>query len=101
TVNNLYNRVTGRSQQAYDKLDPRELMALTLADLWNLTTDGKAIIIGHGGAIRATAGLVGRGACIVNGRKVRAASYNASGDGGWETNDECYTMPEALKSRNA
>ena len=97
TVNNLYNRVTGNSQQAYDKLDPRELMALTLGDLWNLTTDGRAIIIGQGGAIRATAGLVGRGACLVNGRKVIAASYAASGDGGWETNNECYQMPDALK----
>jgi hypothetical protein len=99
TVNNLYNRVTGRSQQAYDKLDPRELMALTLADIWNLTTDGKAVIVGHGGAIRATAGLVGRGACLVNARTVLAASYSTS-DAGWETNPECYTMPEPLKAFN-
>ena len=75
TVNNLFNRVTGKSQPAYDALDPRELMALTLADIWNITTDGRAVIIGQGGAIRATAGLVGRGACLINGRKVIAASY--------------------------
>jgi hypothetical protein len=99
TVNNLYNRVTGRSQQAYDKLDPRELMALTLADVWNLTTDGRAVIIGHGGAIRATAGLVGRGACLVNGRAVLAASYSTT-DAGWETNPDCYKMPAALKAFN-
>ena len=99
TVNNLFNRVTGRSQQAYDKLDPRELMALTLADIWNLATDGKAIIIGHGGAIRATAGLVGRGACLVNARAVLAASYSTA-DAGWETNAECYRMPDALKTFN-
>ena len=61
--------MTGKSQPAYDALDPRELMALTLADIWNLATDGKAIIIGQGGAIRATAGLVGRGACLVNARQ--------------------------------
>ena len=99
TVNNLYNRVTGKSQQAYDRLDPRELMALTLADIWNLTTDGRAIIIGHGGAIRATAGLVGRGGCLVNARPVKAASY-ATSDAGWETNKDCYVMPEALKAYN-
>ena len=99
TVNNLFNRVTGRSQQAYDKLDPRELMALTLADIWNLTTDGRAIIIGHGGAIRATAGLVGRGACLVNGRAVIAGSYSTA-DAGWETNPDCYVMSEALKTFN-
>ena len=68
-VNNLYNRVTGKAQEAYLGLDPGEMMALTLADVWNIETDGKAIIIGQGGAIRATAGLVGHGACLLNGRR--------------------------------
>ncbi len=95
TVNNLFNRVTGKVQPAYDALDPRELMVLTLADAWNIATDGKAVIIGQGGAIRATAGLVGRGACAINGRKVVAASY--ASDSRWETNPTCYTMSEALK----
>jgi len=54
-ANNLFNRGTGKAQAAYDDLDTRELMALTLADQWNLMTDGKAVIIGQGGAIRATA----------------------------------------------
>ena len=95
-VNTLFNRATGKSQEAYDQLDTKELMALTLADNWNLTTDGKAIIIGQGGAIRATAGLVGRGSCLISGKKILAASYGGA-DGGWETNPACYTMPEALK----
>ena len=95
-VNNLFNRSTGKPQEAYDQLDTRELMALTLADQWNLTTDGKAIIIGQGGAIRAVAGLVGRGACLISGKKILAASYGGN-DGGWETNPNCYTMPAALK----
>lgn len=94
-VNTLFNRSTGQQQDAYFHLDTRELMALTLADEWNLATDGKAVIIGQGGAIRATAGLVGRGSCIISGRKILAASYGGS-DGGWETNPECYTMPAAL-----
>ncbi|MEY4094881.1 MAG: Alkaline phosphatase precursor [Acidobacteriota bacterium] len=96
-VNNLFNRGTGKPQEAYDQLDTKELMALTLADNWNLTTDGKAIIIGQGGAIRATAGLVGRGSCLIGGKKVLAASYGGP-DGGWETNPTCYTMPDALKA---
>ena len=95
TVNTLFNRVIGKRQEAYDQLDTRELMALTLADAWNLATDGKAVIIGQGGAIRAVAGLVGRGACLVGARKVIAASYGGA-DGGWETNPACYTMPPAL-----
>ena len=40
TVNNLFNRVTEKKQEAYDQLDSRELNALTLADSWNLATDG-------------------------------------------------------------
>lgn len=98
-VNRLFNRVTGASQESYNALDPGELMALTLADVWNLATDGRAIIIGQGGAIRATAGLVGRGGCLVNGRKVLAASYTTR-DAGWETNPACYVMSEALGALN-
>jgi hypothetical protein len=100
TVNTLFNRVTGKSQEAYDALDPKELMALTLGDTWNLATDGRAVIIGQGGAIRAVAGLVGRGSCLVGARKVTAASYNAV-DGGWESNPACYDMPRALAAFNA
>lgn len=99
-VNNLFNRVTGKSQEAYNGLDPGELMALTLADVWNIQTEGRAIIIGQGGAIRATAGLVGHGACLLNGRRVLAASYSTR-DAGWETNPACYAMSEALKPLNA
>ncbi|MEO8678514.1 MAG: alkaline phosphatase family protein [Vicinamibacterales bacterium] len=95
-ANNVFNRVTSKPQPAYEGLDPRELMALTLADVWNVATDGRAVIIGQGGAMRATAGLVGHGACQINGRKVIAASYSTV-DGGWETNPQCYTMSEALK----
>ena len=98
-VNNLFNRVTGKPQPSFAGLDPGELMALTLADVWNLATDGRAIIIGQGGAIRATAGLVGHGACLVNARKVLAASYSTR-DAGWETNDQCYAMPAALAALN-
>ena len=98
-ANNVFNKVTGKSQPAYDGLDPRELMAMTLADVWNIATDGRAIIIGQGGAIRATAGLVGHGACQINGRKVIAASYSTA-DAGWETNPQCYTLSPALKAFN-
>ena len=97
TVNTVFNRVTGKSQEVYDQLDVRELMALTLADAWNLATNGQAVIIGQGGAIRAIAGLVGQGACLVGARKVIAASYGGV-DGGWETNPACYTMAPALKN---
>jgi hypothetical protein len=100
-VNYLFNRVTGKSQEAYDALDPGEMFALTLADVWNIQTEGKAVIIGQGGAIRAAAGLVGHGGCLVNGRPVKAASYSTAGDGAFETNPKCYVLPEALQAMTA
>ena len=87
-MNKMYNRVTKKEQEAYDHLDPGEMLALTLADVWNIETEGKAVIIGQGGAMRATAGLVGHGGCLINGRPILAASYKNSGDGGWETNEK-------------
>lgn len=96
-VNRLFSRITQSEQEVFHALDPRELMALTLADVWNLATDGRARIVIQAGAIRAAAGLAGRGACLVNGRPVTAASYSAQ-DGGWETNAMCYTMPPVLRS---
>jgi len=98
-VNHLFNRVTGKSQEAYDALNPGELMALTLADEWNIETDGRAIVIGQGGAIRAVAGLVGHGGCVLDGRPVLAASYTTR-DAGWETNPACYRLSGALKGIN-
>ena len=67
--------------------------------LGRVETEGRALIIGQGGAIRATAGLVGHGACVLNGRRVLAASYSTR-DAGWETNPACYAMSEALKPFN-
>ena len=96
-VNYLFNRVTGKSQEAYHELDPGEMLALTLADAWNIATDGRAVIIGQGGAIRAVAGLIGHGGCVVNGRKVRAASFSTAGDGTFTTNPTCYVLPTALQ----
>jgi predicted AlkP superfamily pyrophosphatase or phosphodiesterase len=55
--------------------------------------------VGQGGAIRAVAGLVGHGACIVGGKPVLVGSY--AGDGGWETNPACYRMPESMQASNA
>lgn len=96
SANYLFNVTTGKSQPAYRDLDPRELMTLTLADVWNIETEGRAVIIGQGGAIRAVAGLVGHGACIVGGKSVLVGSYKNNGS--WETNPDCYRMPEALKN---
>jgi len=99
-ANALFDRVAGQAADVYPGLSPRLLMALTLADVWSLQTDGRAIIIGQGSTVRAAIPLAGHGACLLNGRPVIAVSYNEK-RGVWETNSECYRLPDYLKDRNA
>jgi hypothetical protein len=99
-ANASFDWTAGRPAEAYPGLSPRHLMALTLADVWNIRTKGRAVIIGQGSVPRAAIPLAGHGGCVLNGRPVVAASYNAE-KGEWETNSECYRLPEYLKGQNA
>src|ERR1051326_6207515 len=96
-VNTAFDRISGRTQSPYPGMSPRALMALTLADLWNLETKGQAGIIGQGSIFVAAVGLVGLGACLITARPTILASYSTQG--GWETNPECYKLPEYLKNQ--
>src|SRR5262245_41342291 len=98
--NAWFDRVAGSAADAYPGLSPRQLMVPTLADLWNLRTNGRAIIAGQGSAARAAIPLAGHGACIVNGRPVIAASYGAE-TGVWATNSDCFRLPDYLKDMDA
>ncbi len=96
-VNTAFDSISGKPQSPYPGMSPRTLMAPTLADLWNLETDGRALIIGQGSIFVAAVGLVGHGACLPNARPTILASYSTQG--GWETNSECYKLPEYLKNQ--
>jgi hypothetical protein len=98
--NSVFDRVADRAIDSYADLSPRHLMALTVADVWNLHTDGRAVIIGQGSIARAALALAGHGACQLNGHPVIAPSYNIE-RGAWETNSECYRLPDYLKDANA
>lgn len=100
TVNHSFNYRSGREEDAYPGLSPHNLMVLTLADVWNLATDGRAVIIGQGSVGYAAGSLAGHGAGILNGRPVIMAAYNRA-TGAWETNPDCYRLPEYLRSKNA
>ena len=91
-VNTAFDRISGKPQSPYPGMSARMLMALTLADLWNLQTDGQAVIISQGSIFVAVAGLVGHCACLFNARPTILASYSTQG--GWETNSECYKLPD-------
>jgi len=98
-LNSFFDRLNAKSQNPYGSNAPNTLMALTLADIWNLKTDGQAAIIVQGGSFEAAAGLGGHGACLFNARPIILTSY--SGDGSWETNSSCYKLPEYLKNQKS
>src|SRR6476659_11367143 len=79
---------------------PQDLMALTLADVWQFATAGRAIILAQGSIGRAVTPLAGHGACQLNGTPLVVASYDQQ-TGGWITNPGCYRLPEYLKDRNS
>ena len=100
TVNNIYDRIHRRRQDFYAGMMPQVLMALTLADVWQLETSGRAIVLAQGSIDRAATPLAGHGACQPNGAPVVLVSYDET-TGGWHSNSECFRMPDYLKDRNA
>ena len=76
TVNNIYDRVHRRRQDLFAGMMPQALMALTLADVWQLATSGRAIVLAQGSIDRAATPLAGHGACQPNGAPVVLVSYD-------------------------
>ncbi len=98
-VRTAFDSISKKPQSVYPDMSPRNLMALSLADLWNFETEGQAVIISQGSVFEAVAGLAGHGACLLNARPTILVSYSAQG--GWETNPECYKLPEYLKKQTS
>ena len=99
-ANTMYNRTTGRPEGPYPGLSPANLMALTIADLLNLDSDGQAVIIAQGTTPRATIALGGHGRCLVNGGAIVLAMFDGT-DGRWTSNPNCYRLPDYLRDANA
>ena len=97
---NVYDRVHGRRYDLFAGEQPRDLLATTLADVWQLATAGRAIILAQGSIDRAATPLAGHGACQLNGTAVVLASYDQQ-TGDWATNTNCFQLPEYLKDRHA
>ena len=100
TVNNIYDRLHHRRQDLFVGMKPQVLMALTLADVWQLSTSGRAIVLAQGSIDRAATPLAGHGACQPNGAPVVLASYDEE-TGAWHSNPDCFRLPDYLKDRNA
>ncbi len=100
TANNIYDRFKQRRLDVFAGMLPQVLMTLTLADVWQLTTSGRAIVLAQGSIDRAATPLAGHGACQPNGAPVVLASYDEA-TGVWHSNSDCFRLPDYLKSRNA
>jgi len=96
----VYDRIHGRRDDLFAGGLPRDLMALTLADVWQLATAGRAIVLAQGSIERAATPLAGHGACQLNGAPVVLASYDQQ-TGNWTTNPNCFRLPAYLQDRNA
>ena len=96
----VYERLQRRRHDSFAGETPQDLMALTLADAWQLETAARAIILAQGSIDRAATPLAGHGACQLNGAPVVLASYEQD-TGNWTTNPNCFRLPAYLKDRNA
>jgi predicted AlkP superfamily pyrophosphatase or phosphodiesterase len=100
TGNTIYDHVHRRRHDVFEKGAPQDLVALTLADIWQLETFGRAVILAQGSVDRAATPLAGHGACQVNGTPVVLASYDPQ-SGQWNANADCFRLPAYLKEQNA
>ena len=96
----IYDDIKRQRHELFRGTTPQDLLALTLSDVWQLATRGRAVIIAQGSIDRAATPLAGHGACQVNGRKVALASYDQT-TGNWMSDDNCFLLPEYLKEKNA
>ena len=96
----VYDRTRRQRHDMFAREMPQDLMALTLADVWQLATAGRSIILAQGSIARAATPLAGHGACQLNGTPVVLASYDQQ-TGNWTTNPDCFRLPAYLKERNA
>jgi hypothetical protein len=100
TGTNVYDRIGHVRHEIFAGAVPGDLMALTLADVWQFATLGRAIILAQGSIDRAAIPLAGHGACQLNGVPTVLASYDQR-TGSWSGNPQCYRLPAYLKEINA
>jgi hypothetical protein len=100
TGTTVYDRIGRARREIFAGAEPGDLMALTLADVWQFATSGRAIILAQGSIDRAATPLAGHGACQLNGVPDVLASYDPR-TGNWSSNARCYRLPAYLKDVNA
>jgi predicted AlkP superfamily pyrophosphatase or phosphodiesterase len=99
-ANATYDRRTGKEDEPFPGMSPKNYMALTLADHWSLATSGRAVVIAQGTTSRAAVALAGFGGCAINGRPIVMAMFDER-TAGWVTNEECFRLPDYLADDDA
>ncbi len=100
TGNNLYEATRKARHDMLGGYNPRDLVAPTLGDVWQLQTGGRAIVIGQGSSLPASTALAGHGACQLNGVKVTHSGYDEKA-GRWRTNADCFIQPASVAALDA
>ncbi|HTK31578.1 MAG TPA: alkaline phosphatase family protein [Candidatus Saccharimonadaceae bacterium] len=95
-----YDWAGRKRHDMYTGCDPQDLLAPTLADIWQRATAGRAVILAQGSIDRAATPLAGHGACQQDGTPVVLASYDQQ-TGAWHSNATCFRLPDYLKDVNA
>ena len=99
-ANTMFDRRFNQPSGPFPDLSPVSLYALTIADLWNLDTQGRAVIIGQGTTARATIPMAGHGGCLVSAHSTIMAMFDGA-TGGWVTNNDCYHLPSYVADDKA
>ena len=97
--NTTFDRASGKEVDLYAGFSPRNLMSLALADVWNIETDGRAVIVTQTSISRA-GGLAGHGACLVGAGPTFYAAYDAA-TGNWQTDPACFRLHESYAALNS
>ncbi len=99
-ANATFDRRTGKGDEPFPGMSPKNYLAFTLADHWNLATSGRAVLIAQGTTPRGVVSLAGFGACAINGRPIVMAMFDEK-KAGWVTNEDCFRLPEYLEDDHA
>jgi hypothetical protein len=99
-ANATYDLRTRKEDEPFPGMSPKNYLALTLADHWNLATSGKAVVIAQGTTPRATVSLAGLGGCAISARPIVMAMFDER-KAGWVTNKDCFRLPDYLEDDSA
>ena len=99
-ANATFDRRTGKEDEPFPGMSPKNYMSLTLTDHWNLATSGRAVLIAQGTTPRAAVALAGLGGCAINGRPMVMAMFDER-KAGWVTNKDCFRLPDYLEDDHA